>query len=128
MSWARRRSGWHPGTRCAPDAFGTARFRADDLVRRNHPDQALKVLDKFAERPNVSAEELLAGQRLVAEMLEQLADRLSEAHQRADGRRRTLPEKGGVVVPPLCRPAPAGRDAAGRLSRPPRTACRKRST
>ncbi len=67
--------------RLRPDAFGTARFRADDLVRRNHPDRALKVLEKFVEQSNVSEEEVLSGQRLVAETLEQLADRLSEAHQ-----------------------------------------------
>ncbi len=67
--------------RLRPYAFGTARFRADDLVRRNHPDRALKVLEKFVEQSNVSEEEVLSGQRLVAETLEQLADRLSEAHQ-----------------------------------------------
>ena len=67
--------------RLRPYTFGTARFRADDLVRRNHPDRCSKVLEKFVEQSNVSEEEVLSGQRLVAETLEQLADRLSEAHQ-----------------------------------------------
>ena len=68
--------------RLVPDAYFTVVLRADDLVRRK-PDEALKLLTKYAERPNVSQDELLAGQRDVVKKLEQFADRLSDAHETA---------------------------------------------
>ena len=107
--------------RVAPDWIDTVRFRADDLVRRDRPDEALALLRRFAERPDASPARLLEDQHSLVEIFEQLANRLSESQKperTATGKR--FSEGSGTVVPPLCRAASRGGDAPGRLLGPPR--------
>ncbi|MGO8691902.1 MAG: tetratricopeptide repeat protein [Thermoguttaceae bacterium] len=67
--------------RVAPDWIDTVRFRADDLVRRDRPDEALALLRRFAERPDASPARLLEDQHSLVEIFEQLANRLSESQK-----------------------------------------------
>ena len=105
--------------RLYPGESVTAYHKADDYVRRNEPDLALAALDEFVERPNVAPEETLAAQRLGGGQPGNA--RRPPQRDPSDGGRGTLPAKGRGTVPPLCRPASAGLDPAGRLSCPPRT-------
>ena len=70
----------------APNQYATAHLRADALVRRNQPDEAMAVLEKFVERSNISQDERLVGQRQVVRSLEEFAEQLTEASPAAADR------------------------------------------
>jgi tetratricopeptide (TPR) repeat protein len=66
-----------------PDQFVSVNFRADIAVRRGQPDEALDVMQKFAEKPGAPPAEHLERLRLAGGGLEQLAAHLGDTRQKA---------------------------------------------
>ncbi len=72
--------------KAAPNQYATAHLRASALVRRNQPDEAMAVLEKFVERSNISPDERLAGQRQAVRSWEEFAELLTETNPAAADR------------------------------------------